>query len=413
MAKTGRDAQDDDEIMPPESGGADAARGADGARQLPPLIDQADGGVIEIYLIRPVQKFVARIIFWLQRLLRATLWSGLAIAFIYVGLLIWQFNRPAGDWEAGKRDWRALLSLAEIQILVGLKTADGGVLTEPETEIAEIPDAISVDEGIVAASDLPKAPDAMVTAPAKEEANGDAVAPTDAAPINNDAALMAEQAAHQATKAALLAAQEKLSQLRDQQEDRGVAQKRTSARANLAELILRLDSGADFSALLANMQADGLLTANEVTALVPFAETGVNWSALIMADYHRLKGQLTLAEQTPPPVTVPDSPPPVLSWLHEWSRGLVSLQRLPETAPAVASEPVIGQIDLALAQQQYEAALALLAQPEILTLMPAAPMSREQAMAARQELSARLMQAARHQAWLGQLKQDFLTGQRP
>jgi len=132
-----------------------------------------------------------------------------------------------------------------------------------------------------------------------------------------------------------------------------------------------------------------------------------------MADYHRLKGQLTLAEQTPPPVTVPDSPPPVLSWLHEWSRGLVSLQRLPETAPAVASEPVIGQIDLALAQQQYEAALALLAQPEILTLMPAAPMSREQAMAARQELSARLMQAARHQAWLGQLKQDFLTGQRP
>ena len=413
MAKTGRDAQDDDEIMLPESGGADAARGADGARQLPPLIDQADGGVIEIYLIRPVQKFVARIIFWLQRLLRATLWSGLAIAFIYVGLLIWQINRPAGDWGAGKRDWRALLSLAEIQILVGLKTADGGVLTEPETEIAEIPDAISVDEGIVAASDLPKAPDAMVTAPAKEEANGDAVAPTDAAPINNDAALMAEQAAHQATKAALLAAQEKLSQLRDQQEDRGVAQKRTSARANLAELILRLDSGADFSALLANMRADGLLTANEVTALVPFAETGVNWSALIMADYHRLKGQLTLAEQTPPPVTVPDSPPPVLSWLHEWSRGLVSLQRLPETAPAVASEPVIGQIDLALAQQQYEAALALLAQPEILTLMPAAPMSREQAMAARQELSARLMQAARHQAWLGQLKQDFLTGQRP
>ena len=89
MAKTGRDAQDDDEIMPPESGGADAARGADGARQLPPLIDQADGGVIEIYLIRPVQKFVARIIFWLQRLLWATLWSGLAIAFIYVGLLIW------------------------------------------------------------------------------------------------------------------------------------------------------------------------------------------------------------------------------------------------------------------------------------------------------------------------------------
>ena len=413
MAKTGRDAQDDDEIMPPESGGADAARGADGARQLPPLIDQADGGVIEIYLIRPVQKFVARIIFWLQRLLRATLWSGLAIAFIYVGLLIWQINRPAGDWGAGKRDWRALLSLAEIQILVGLKTADGGVLTEPETEIAEIPDAISVDEGIFGASDLPKAPDAMVTAPAKEEANGDAVAPTDAAPINNDAALMAEQAAHQATKAALLAAQEKLSHLRLQLEDRGVAQKRTSARANLAELILQLDHGAEFSVLLTNAHTDGLLTDSEVTSLAPFAETGVNWSALIMADYQRLKIQLTLIEPAPETVAVPDSPPPVLSWLHKWSRGLVSLQRLPEAPLVVAGEPALAQIEMALAGQQYEVALALLARPEIVTLMPAAPMPREQAMKARQELSARLTQAARHQEWLAQLKQDFLMGQRP
>ena len=417
MAKTGRDAQDDDEIMPPESGGADAARGADGARQLPPLIDQADGGVIEIYLIRPIQKFIAAVTLWVNRLLRATFWSGLAIAFIYVGLLIWQINRPTGDWASGKRDWQALLTLSEIQILAGLKTADRGASPELDADIAEISDAVAIDEEVSVLSDLPALPDASVAdpniEPATEETDNDATAPASVASITHDADLRAEQTAHQATKAALLAAQEKLSQLRDQQEDRGVAQKRTSARANLAELILRLDHGADFSALLANMRADGLLTANEVTALVPFAETGVNWSALIMADYHRLKGQLTLAEQTPPPVTVPDSPPPVLSWLHEWSRGLVSLQRLPETAPAVASEPVIGQIDLALAQQQYEAALALLAQPEILTLMPAAPMSREQAMAARQELSARLMQAARHQAWLGQLKQDFLTGQRP
>ena len=421
MAKTGRDAQDDDEIMPPESGGTDAARGADGARQLPPLIDQADGGVIEIYLIRPVQKFVASIIFWLERLLRATLWSGLAIAFIYVGLLIWQINRPTGDWASGKRDWQALLTLSEIQILAGLKTADRGASPELDAEIAEISDAVAVDEEVAVLSDLPALPDASVAEPniepgielATEETNNDVTAPAGVASTTHDADLRAEQAAHQATKAALLAAQDKLSQLRLQREDRGVAQKRTSARANLAELILRLDHGADFSVLLANARADGLLTDSEVTSLVPFAETGVNWSALIMADYHRLKSQLTLIEPAPETVAVPDNPPPVLSWLHEWSRGLVSLQRLPEAPLVVVGEPALAQIEMALAGQQYEVALALLAQPEIVTLMPAAPMPREQAMTARQELNARLTQAARHQQWLAQLKQDLLMGQRP
>jgi len=421
MEKTGRDAQDEGEIMPPETGDVDAARGADGARQLPPLIDQADGGVIEIYLIRPIQKFIATVTLWVKRLLRATFWSGLAIAFIYVGLLIWQINRPTGDWASGKRDWQALLTLSEIQILAGLKTADRGASPELDAEIAEISDAVAVDEEVAVLSDLPALPDASVAEPntepgielAIEETNNDATAPTGVASTTNDAALRAEQAAHQATKAALLAAQDKLSQLRLQREDRGVAQKRTSARANLAELILRLDHGADFSVLLANARADGLLTDSEVTSLVPFAETGVNWSALIRADYQRLKSQLTLIEPAPETVAVPDSPPPVLSWLHDWSRGLVSLQRLPEAPLVVVGEPALAQIEMALAGQQYEVALALLAQPEIVTLMPAAPMPREQAMTARQELNARLTQAARHQQWLAQLKQDLLMGQRP
>jgi hypothetical protein len=417
MGKTGRDAQDEGEIMPPETGDVDAARGADGARQLPPLIDQADGGVIEIYLIRPIQKFIAAVTLWFKRLLRATFWSGLAIAFIYVGLLIWQINRPTGDWASGKRDWQALLTLSEIQILAGLKTADRGASPELDAEIAEISDAVAIDEEVSVLSDLPALPDASVAdpniEPATEETDNDATAPASVASITHDADLRAEQAAHQATKAALLAAQDKLSQLRLQREDRGVAQKRTSAHANLAELILRLDHGADFSVLLANARADGLLTDSEVTSLVRFAETGVNWSALIRADYQRLKRQLTLIEPAPETVAVPDSPPPVLSWLHEWSRGLVSLQRLPEAPLAVAGEPALAQIEMALAGQQYEVALALLAQPEIVTLMPAAPMPREKAMTARQELSARLMQAARHQEWLAQLKQDFLMGQRP
>ena len=417
MGKTGRDAQDEGEIMPPETGDVDAARGADGARQLPPLIDQADGGVIEIYLIRPIQKFIAAVTLWVKRLLRATFWSGLAIAFIYVGLLIWQINRPTGDWASGKRDWQALLTLSEIQILAGLKTADRGASPELDAEIAEISDAVAIDEEVSVLSDLPALPDASVAdpniEPATEETDNDATAPASVASITHDADLRAEQAAHQATKAALLAAQDKLSQLRLQREDRGVAQKRTSARANLAELILRLDHGADFSVLLANARADGLLTDSEVTSLVPFAETGVNWSALIRADYQRLKRQLTLIEPAPETVAVPDSPPPVLSWLHEWSRGLVSLQRLPEAPLVVAGEPALAQIEMALAGQQYEVALALLAQPEIVTLMPAAPMPREKAMTARQELSARLMQAARHKEWLAQLKQDFLMGQRP
>ena len=417
MGKTGRDAQDEGEIMPPETGDVDAARGADGARQLPPLIDQADGGVIEIYLIRPIQKFIAAVTLWVKRLLRATFWSGLAIAFIYVGLLIWQINRPTGDWASGKRDWQALLTLSEIQILAGLKTADRGASPELDAEIAEISDAVAIDEEVSVLSDLPALPDASVAdpniEPATEETDNDATAPASVASITHDADLRAEQAAHQATKAALLAAQDKLSQLRLQREDRGVAQKRTSARANLAELILRLDHGADFSVLLANARADGLLTDSEVTSLVRFAETGVNWSALIRADYQRLKRQLTLIEPAPETVAVPDSPPPVLSWLHEWSRGLVSLQRLPEAPLVVAGEPALAQIEMALAGQQYEVALALLAQPEIVTLMPDAPMPREKAMTARQELSARLMQAARHQEWLAQLKRDFLMGQRP
>ena len=429
MGKTGRDAQDEGEIMPPETGDVDAARGADGARQLPPLIDQADGGVIEIYLIQPIQKYITAVTLRVKRLLRATFWSGLAIAFIYVGLLIWQINRPTGDWASGKRDWQALLTLSEIQILAGLKTADRGASPELDAEIAEISDAVPVDEEVAVLSDLPALPDASVAEPniepdiepniepnielTTEETNNDATAPAGVASITHDADLRAEQAAHQATKAALLAAQDKLSQLRLQREDRGVAQKRTSARANLAELILRLDHGADFSVLLANARADGLLTDSEVTSLVRFAETGVNWSALIRADYQRLQRQLTLIEPAPETIAVPDSPPPVLSWLHEWSRGLVSLQRLPEAPLVVAGEPALAQIEMALAGQQYEVALALLAQPEIVTLMPDAPMPREKAMTARQELSARLMQAARHQEWLAQLKRDFLMGQRP
>ena len=47
MGKTGRDAQDEGEIMPPETGDVDAARGADGARPRP-----LSGGRFLLTLVR-------------------------------------------------------------------------------------------------------------------------------------------------------------------------------------------------------------------------------------------------------------------------------------------------------------------------------------------------------------------------
>ncbi len=421
MTKNRDEPENDDDIMPPETGNADAQRGTTGARQLPPLIDQIEGGVVHHYITRPILALVALMRLLLRRLLRLGFWSAVTLLIIYVGLLFWQINRPAGDWAKGERDWLALLRLNDVQILLGLQSATSTAAISDNADAAPLTDEAALsppaepsENPAVATPEL-AAELETESEPALDAQNQAAAAGTDEIDDDeiDDKALQAEQAAHAETKAALLTANQTLDQLRAHLKSRRTEESHNRARAMIAELILRLENKASIAPLLADLQADGLLTASEIAALEAYGDAGVIGADKINASYQRFKGQLSLSDTIPAAAPTRDTPPQALSWLHEWSRGTLSLTRLPDGPPPVASDATLAALESALAAQQHQTALAVLQRIEILALMPQDEPARTQAIDSRQELLEHLTAAADHEAWLGLLKQDFLLGRRP
>jgi hypothetical protein len=383
MAKTRRSKKQTDDIIPPETGGADPSRGSSGPsassasrRALPPLIDQASGSFMSRYFGGPLRAALAKLKRALWLALRAAIVGLVALGSVYVGLQAWR----AYQQEAVQPSWLPTLDLPED-------------IPEP----AFVPPVEPADRAPVTET---------LETPSVDFARRDA-----------ENQLAAERLAHDATKAALFEARNAVDQRQADLQNQSGSQIRHQARADMAELILRLEAGVGFAPQLARLRQANLISTSEVDALAPYADAGGVSMAQLQAQYSDFKDRLASPPREPlavaPPPGAAASPPAGLVWLNKMSRGLFALTPLPQD---IEPQNIMDSLNAAMASSDVEAlmrATALLASPELLAILPAEAGPRQTAIAASKALQLQLQTYLRQSAWTAQLKQDFLGGQRP
>jgi hypothetical protein len=390
MAKTRRSKKQSDDIIPPETGGADPSRGSSGPsassasrRALPPLIDQASGSFMSRYFGGPLRAALAKLKRALWLALRAAIVGLVALGSVYVGLQAWR----AYQQEAVQPSWLPTLDLPED-------------IPEP----AFVPPVEPADRAPVTET---------LETPSVDFARRDA-----------ENQLAAERLAHDATKAALFEARNAVDQRQADLQNQSGSQIRHQARADMAELILRLEAGVGFAPQLARLRQANLISTSEVDALAPYADAGGVSMAQLQAQYSDFKDRLASPPREPLAVAPPPgaaasppgavAPPPAgLVWLNKMSRGLFALTPLPQD---IEPQNIMDSLNAAMASSDVEAlmrATALLASPELLAILPAEAGPRQTAIAASKALQLQLQTYLRQSAWTAQLKQDFLGGQRP
>jgi hypothetical protein len=383
MAKTRRSKKQSDDIIPPETGGADPSRGSSGPsassasrRALPPLIDQASGSFMSRYFGGPLRAALAKLKRALWLALRAAIVGLVALGSVYVGLQAWR----AYQQEAVQPSWLPTLDLPED-------------IPEP----AFVPPVEPADRAPVTET---------LETPSVDFARRDA-----------ENQLAAERLAHDATKAALFEARNAVDQRQADLQNQSGSQIRHQARADMAELILRLEAGVGFAPQLARLRQANLISTSEVDALAPYADAGGVSMAQLQAQYSDFKDRLASPPREPlavaPPPGAAASPPAGLVWLNKMSRGLFALTPLPQD---IEPQNIMDSLNAAMASSDVEAlmrATALLASPELLAILPAEAGPRQTAIAASKALQLQLQTYLRQSAWTAQLKQDFLGGQRP
>ena len=375
MAKTRRTKKQIDDIIPPETGGADPSRGSSGA--LPPLIDQDSGSFMSRYFGGPLRAALAKLQRALWLALRAAIVAIVVLGSIYAGLQAWQ----AYYEDAVQPSWLPTL--------------------EPTLDISEPLVSPLVPPLISPPADSESPTETIDTPP---------VLPLE--PVINDAEnqLAGERLAHDATKAALLEARNALNQRAADLQNNTGSQSRNQARADMAELILRLEAGLGFAPQLARLGQNNLLSTLEIDTLAPSASEGGVSMAQLQAQYSDFKDLLALPLGQP---MISAPPPAGLVWLNKVSRGLVALTPV---TPNLEGPDSIQSLNAAMATANVEAltrAIKLLASPDLLAILPPQAGPRQTAIAARDALQLQLQTYLRQTAWTAQLKQDFLGGQRP
>ncbi|MDC0148453.1 hypothetical protein OAI46_06295 [Alphaproteobacteria bacterium] len=375
MAKTRRTKKQIDDIIPPETGGADPSRGSSGA--LPPLIDQDSGSFMSRYFGGPLRAALAKLQRALWLALRAAIVAIVVLGSIYAGLQAWQ----AYYEDAVQPSWLPTL--------------------EPTLDISEPLVSPLVSPMISPPADSEPPTKTIDTPP---------VLPLE--PVIHDAEnqLAAERLAHDATKAALLEARNALNQRAADLQNNAGSQSRNQARADMAELILRLEAGLGFAPQLARLGQNNLLSTLEIDTLAPSASEGGVSMAQLQAQYSDFKDLLALPLGQP---MISAPPPAGLVWLNKVSRGLFALTPV---TPNLEGPDSIQSLNAAMATANVEAltrAIKLLASPDLLAILPPQAGPRQTAIAARDALQLQLQTYLRQTAWTAQLKQDFLGGQRP
>jgi hypothetical protein len=166
---------------------------------------------------------------------------------------------------------------------------------------------------------------------------------TDSAP-----ALEAERAAHAATRQALAQAQLAASALEPRTREATKAMEVLQQRANMAELLVRLQNGWAFAELLQTQNApqEGL-SKRQISALALHAEAGVPTQAnlagqakgLWQAQVEAPSNSATPEETAPPQTNEAQSEeqmPAFLSWLRARAGGLVAVQASPQDISRVS-----------------------------------------------------------------------------
>ena len=367
MAKTRRTKKQIDDIIPPETGGADPSRGSSGA--LPPLIDQDSGSFMSRYFGGPLRAALAKLQRALWLALRAAIVAIVVLGSIYAGLQAWQ----AYYEDAVQPSW---LPTLEPTLDISEPLVSPPADSEPPTETIDTPPVLPLE------------------------------------PVINDAEnqLAAERLAHDATKAALLEARNALNQRAADLQNNTGSQSRNQARADMAELILRLEAGLGFAPQLARLGQNNLLSTLEIDTLAPSASEGGVSMAQLQAQYSDFEDLLALPLGQP---MISAPPPAGLVWLNKVSRGLFALTPV---TPNLEGPDSIKSLNAAMATANVEAltrAIKLLASPDLLAILPPQAGPRQTAIAARDALQLQLQTYLRQTAWTAQLKQDFLGGQRP
>lgn len=177
--------------------------------------------------------------------------------------------------------------------------------------------------------------------------------------LNNAAnqALAAEQAAHAATRARLAALQRDHAALMAAQVDldaKTTADEKLTSRAALAELLLRLDSGAAFDDLFEDGALGRVLRRSEWALLALYADSGVPTRAALLARLELWVANTNLANAGLADARARDSAflAVVLDWLRVRADGLVNVR----TAPLAIAGNDIERIGAALSRGQTDEA---------------------------------------------------------
>ena len=281
------------EIIPPEPSDGDASASATanaGARlRMPHFIDQARdwrtlisaplGTVSDL-----VSDFARRMIGGL--VYRLTLTLLLLTAIGVTGFGIWQARHmklPQFDsfWHSIKTD----------EAMV--RGADGAPALSP-AQTPSLPAQAAREEDAAAfqpSGDL-AALQRRLSALQENAPTGPTSGPTSGpaalgAPIDKQAAaqLADERAAHEATRAKLLAIQDQLAALTSARADAQAADENLAARAALGDLLLRLESGAAYDDVLEDGALAGVLRRSEWALLALYANSGVPTRAALLARF--------------------------------------------------------------------------------------------------------------------------------
>ena len=279
------------EIIPPDASDGDASASATanaGAHlRMPHFIDQARDwrllisapGAALAALTEMMRQAIGGLVY------RLTLTLLLATALGVTGFGIWQARHmqlPKFDsfWHSVEADTikTPVKETGNIETGNNIETGETlaeGLATRPAQDMAAFQPSGELSDLKEQLSDLQKAPQDNLPTP---------LVPS---PLSQEtqAALAAERAAHQATRAQLLAAQDKLAALSATRADADAADETLLARAALGDLLLRLDSGAAYDDVLEGGALARVLRRSEWALLALYADSGVPTRAALLARF--------------------------------------------------------------------------------------------------------------------------------
>ena len=174
--------------------------------------------------------------------------------------------------------------------------------------------------------------------------------------INAQAAaaqLADERAAHDATRAKLLAMQDRLNALSSARATADRADENLVARAALGDLLLRLESGAAYDDVLESGPLARVLRRSERSLLALYADSGVPTRAALLARFEIwIDNRVGATNGAPPMIAARGFYAAVLDWLRHRATGLVQVRE----APLATAGADIERIAAALERGRHEEA---------------------------------------------------------